>query len=376
MAKPCLPIGGIEFKQAAGIPLSKKELKNLFGNCPDLKSSIKQLLRVKDEEDAVNRYTWYNIPLDMKSNEIERLLYQRGQLILWYWKAREKFMLTPFALCEGLDEQGRYVYVNPVPICEGNDPTVTAMKAVFSTIKLKVVYDVQLEEDFIDENGEFLLDKAQDLVENSCVILYDRTPSISQNIVPRVHMQEGILDVMAECIPFARTALQNSTGVMGMRIPSEDELSNVYAANREIQRASLNGEKYVPIVGQVDFQELTGDTTSHAEEYLQAMQGLNNFRLSCYGLDNNGLYDKKAYVNNMQSGVSNVGLTMQDGLSNRQDFAAIADSIWDTALWCDISETVSGQDINMDGINYETNTIDHDGSVESNSAPMEDENDV
>ena len=50
-----------------------------------------------------------------------------------------------------------------------------------------------------------------------------------------------------------RTALQNSTGIAGMKVGNEDEQSNVAAASLAIQRAALNGEKWIPIIGSVEF---------------------------------------------------------------------------------------------------------------------------
>ena len=306
----------------------------------------------------MNRGRWYYIPLNMKSSEIERMLYQKGQVIFWYFKELNQFMLTPFTLDEGLDAIGRYVYVRPVPMADNNKDAEEAAKKtpigmLMAQKRLRVIYEPQIEENFLTADGEFDEGKVQDLLENSAVIIYDRTPSYSQTIVPRVQMQEGILDVMSECIPFARTAMENATGVEGMRVPDPDDASNVLAANASLQHAALNGEKFVPIVGNIEFQPLTSGGDAKAQEFMQTMQFLNNFRLSNYGIDNTGLYDKKAYVNNNQSGINNVGLTLQDTVSNRQDACAIIDSIWDLKFWYELSDTVTGADINMDGIDYD-----------------------
>ena len=53
-----------------GLPLRAED-------CNGIKSSIKAQLRIIDEQDAVNRYMWYNLPLDISSQELERLLYYR-----------------------------------------------------------------------------------------------------------------------------------------------------------------------------------------------------------------------------------------------------------------------------------------------------------
>lgn len=363
MAEPFLPMDP-NIKLSCNYPLTKKEIRglNLYGNVKSLKEAMKQLFRQKDLDDFTNRMKWYDIPLDLKSTDIERLLYYKGSLAFWYFKELDKFMLTPYALIDGLDAYGRYKYVRPIPFAADDDAkknkSYVALESLMSTKKLKVIYDVQLEEDFVTENGEFLVDEAEDLLNNSAVILYDRTTSLmAKNVVGRSIMQEGLLDVMAECVPFARTALENSTGIQGIRVSSEDESSNVIAANNTFQMAALTGEKYVPIVGNIEFQDLTAASGIKSAEFMELLQSFNNLRLSMYGLDNSGMIEKKAYVNELATSMNNVGLSLQDALNNRQDFCAIVNSIWDCNMWCEISQTASGMDVNGDGLPYDSESF-------------------
>ena len=41
----------------------------------DMLAGIKMALRVRDEQDAVNRYVWYNLPGEITGQELERLIY-------------------------------------------------------------------------------------------------------------------------------------------------------------------------------------------------------------------------------------------------------------------------------------------------------------
>lgn len=322
----------------------------------ELKKNVKIQLRVKDEQDAINRFKAYNIPLNMSSQEIERMLYHRFELIFFYFEPLDEFFLMPYAFDDGLDFYGRPIYVHPVPYASGAEADSVKLKQqreFLRTIKLKVIYDVQLPEDYIDDDGELDEKKIKELLTTSCVILRDYTPQWSENGIPRVQMQDALLDCMADCIPFSRTALKNSTGVRGMKVSNPDEYSNVLMANMMLEKAALHGEQNIPIVGQQEFQDLSAGNIVNATEFLQTMQGYNNYRLALYGLDNNGLYEKKAYVNNVQSGINNVGLALQDGLSQRQNACNIINSIWGLGFWYDLSETVSGADRNLDGIAYD-----------------------
>lgn len=140
-----------------------------------------------------------------------------------------------------------------------------------------------------------------------------------------------------------------------MRVAQEDDYSNVEAASRSIDRAALAGRKFVPIVSPIEFQELTGEAVSKSEEFLLAMQGLDNYRLSTYGIKNGGLFQKKAHMLQEEqeaAGVSNSA--MQDGLNLRQEFCDIVNSIWDLGVWCEVSEPQLEADYNGDGLMSDT----------------------
>ena len=327
---------------SAGINPVTGQPTRVTDNRSSLKNDIRKQLRIIDEQDAVNRYVWYNLPCDLTGQELERMLYYKGQLAFFYFKDLDQFYFMPYALDGTIDFYGRFNTIHPIPMAEGTDDDTKAMvakqAALLSTIKLDVLYDVPLE-----------LDKSP---ENYCVLLHDYTKQLSQNILPRQQLQDGLLNVMSDMIPFMRTSLLNATGVSGMRVSSEDDESNVKAANLTVDSAALNGQKWIPIIGNLEFQDLTQGSTAKGEEFLLAMQSLDNFRLSTYGLENGGLFEKKQYQNTMQTslnGNGQVGNPLQDGLSIRQHFCDVVNSIFGVGISCEISEVATGSDFNQDG---------------------------
>lgn len=309
-----------------------------------LKEAIRKNLRIIDEQDAVNRYKWYNLPANLTSQELERMLYYKGQLAFFYSKSDDNFYFMPYALDGGIDFYGRFNRIHPVPFAEGTSDEekirFAQLRSYLSTLKLNCIYDVNIDE------------ITEDLLTNSCVLLHDYTKQLSQTIIPRQQLQEGVIDVMSDCVPFMRTALLNSTGVMGMRVQSEDEQSNVTAASALVNRAALNGEKYIGIVGAIDFQDLTGGDVAKSEEFLLAMQALDNFRLSTYGIENGGLFEKKAHTLESEQAMNtgNTGIVYNDGLSIRQHFCDVVNSIWGLGIWCMPTEQAMGVDTSGDGI--------------------------
>ena len=336
------------------------------GNLPcNLQNAILKQLRVIDEQDAVNRYVWFNLPTGINASLIERVLFYKGQGCLFYMESDGKFYFLPYALDGSIDVYGRYTGITPLPFNGSVKASDEKEKPWIVGLKKKPVYDVLLPEEI---NHDVLYD--------GCVLLSDYSKQISQTVLPRQMLNDPLLSVMSECIPYMRTALQNSTGISGMKVGNEDEQSNVAAASLAIQRAALNGEKWIPIIGSVEFQELTNTPTAKSEEFLLTLQALDNYRLSLYGMDNGGLFQKKSHMLEAEQKMNtgNSGIILQDGLKQRVDFCDIANSIWGTSIYCEINETINGMDTNMDGhLGYSPQYVSQ--PVENTSETEENEND-
>ena len=104
---PYMP--NLEALLAAGIdPKTGLPVKLASGTKCTLKNDIKKIVRIIDEQDAVNRYKWYNLPCNLSSQEVERLLYYKGQLCFFYFKELDEFYFMPYALDGTIDFYGRF----------------------------------------------------------------------------------------------------------------------------------------------------------------------------------------------------------------------------------------------------------------------------
>lgn len=325
-----------------------------------IKENVKKFLRLIDEQDAVNRYVWYNLPANITSQELERMLYYKGQLCFFYDKDLEEFYFMPYALDGTIDFYGRYNTIHPVPMTSGTEDKGNKAQAQYlSTKKLKCVYGLDIE------------GKADKL--NSTVLLHDYTKQSAQTIIPRVEVNDPLLDVMAECVPFMRTSMISSTGIKGVRVQDADQQQNVMDGSRSLEWAALTGNPWVPIIGNIEFQELTDGQTGKVQDYMLAMQSLDNLRLSGYGIDNGGLFEKKAHELQTEADINGgpVGLVLQDGASIRQNFCNIVNSIWGIGIWCEPAENISGTDRNGDGVIYDRNEAGQSSGVESSEGGQE-----
>lgn len=365
MAKNNAFLPNVEPSIAAGIPLHTKQTikaaQELISQKYDTnwrKENIKKQLRIVDEQDAVNRYKWYNIPCDLSSQELERLIYYRGQLCFFYVPEIEQFIFSPYALDGTIDYYGRYNTVHPVPWAEGMENEKKApLSAYLSNKKLDVCYSIPSDE-------EKLLAWQRKFVNGeACVLVHDYTKQLSQVIIARQILNDPLLDIMSDCIPFMRTSLLSNTGVQGMRVSNQADYPNVLDANAAFEKAALEGQPYVPIVGSVEFQALTDNQALKSEEYLLAMQGLDNYRLSLYGLDNGGLFQKKSHMleaeQSMNAGKASIPLN--DGLTIRQNFADIVNALTELGISVGVAEEVINADMNGDGMAYDD--LDQSGEL-------------
>lgn len=268
MTDPSLALAA-GFDPKTGLP------KKYNDNPSQLKEGVRRLIRIQDEQDAVNRYTWYNLP-DITGQELERMLYYKGQICMFYNEALDKYFYLPFAPEGGIDVYGKPMGVHPVPLGSTNandDGRVRELASWLSGIHLDVLYDIpKLEEmAFVDEAGNLSFNFNPANLSTKTAILRDYIPQISQTIIPRQQLNDALIDVESDCIPFLRTALLNATGISGVRISDAGEAPGIWAASQAMNAAALNGLKYIPITGTLEFQTLTEGSVAKAEEFLLTM---------------------------------------------------------------------------------------------------------
>lgn len=311
------------------------------------KEMIKRFLRILDEEEAVNRFVWSNLPDGLSSQELERLLYYKGQLVLFYAPDLKSFYFMPYALDGTIDFYGRYIRVHPVPMTSGTTDVekrlYQSQAAYLSMLKLDVLYDIPADE--IDDPTKY------------CVILRDYTNQLPQTIIPRQQVNDELLDEEADILCYLQTVLMRGTGVAGMRVNDADEAHNVVEAAAHMRWCALNGIPWTSIQGTIEIQELAEGTLTKVEEYMMAFQSLDNLRLRSYGIDNGGFYEKKQHMNDAEFSLNNanISLPQQDQLSIRQNFCDIVNSLFGLGIWVEPSEAILQADIDGDGLAYDEN---------------------
>ena len=342
-----------------GLPI---KMGNPFGKFTE--NDAKKFLRVIDEQDAINRFNWYNLPDGINGELIERILYYRETAMFFYVDSVDnvgnddpeefqvgKFYFLPYALNGGIDVYGQFKAVRPMPF-NGQASDKTDGDPISAEVR-EPIYGVLNEEDIEWED-----------ITGKCVLLHDYCKQYSQIGIPRQVLQEPILSLMAKHLPLLQTKLIASSGVRGLRVANADDSGQVLISNDSIRRAALNSDIFIPITASQEFQDLaTLSEGSRIEDLYMSLQSLENIRLANYGLDHGGIFEKKAHVLESEQAMnqSNVGLVFKDALRLRQEFCNRVNSLFGLSIWVEPSEAVLGIDNNLDGYSYD---IDDGSNVE------------
>lgn len=323
----------------------KTGLPTKMGDSPEaLKEAEKRLLRIMDEQEAINRYTWYNLPSGLNSQMIERMLYYKYSLMFFFQATPSggEFFCLPYALDGTVDVYGRYNTVTP---CIFGGPGKTKKDDIWiEGLTFDVVREVAIDIEEVKKNYE-----------KGCVLISDYTNQMAEDGTPRQILQDQLIDCLAEAVPLARTNMFANSGTKAMRTNDDSDVASVKAANKSIAHAALSGEYFIPITSPIEFQELTnGGSAAASQDFMVYLEALNNHRLAFLGIDSTGTYQKSTYVNQSQTANANtaIGLVLNDGLLIRQRACDLINSIWGLGVWCELNESLVG-DINMDGIPME-----------------------
>ena len=329
----------INLYKQAGIDPATGLPSRVTENLCNLKQGLMNILAVKDLQTAINRYVWYNLPDGLTGQDVERMLYYKSQLIMFYNEPLDKCFILPYALCGDINMYGRYLKVTPVQIGSTEDEKKGRIIQFIKNLELTPIYDFNQ------------IDK--DSFKNGAVILRDYTPIgvSAQSTIPRCDLQRAIIEAEAEALPFARTNLIANSGVKGMRVPDETSQSEVKLQSKAVTKAALEGDPWIPLVGMQEFQDLTAQGRFATNEYTAYMQTLDNMRLGAYGLSTNGVQTKSAHMleTEQDRNANNDAFIYQDGLALRQHFCDLVNAIWGLGIWCEPAETITGNDQDMDG---------------------------
>lgn len=309
----------------------KRGLPKKFDGSPDLSyENVVRLLKTKDLLDFVNRGKWKDLPTAIGSRRLEAMLYKRGSLIFFKEKQTEKYYFMPYVGEGSLDFYNRWNYGHPIPLVENNKE----QERLLSTMHFKLIYEETQLKDI--QEGE-----------DVAVVLFDYCEGEDNTINPRSDLQNEIICQEAEMYAFARTAGLNATGIKQVEINDSDQNIVVETANNSLRKAARKGKGFVGVSGVVKPMELKSDNAAKMQEFMQQAQALDNARLSQIGVDNGGVYEKKAHLlgSEQEMNKSTSSSPMIDAIESRTNFCKIANKIWGLKMSYDKEDNDYAEDV-------------------------------
>lgn len=256
-----------------GVCLDAKYAFNPVAVYKPKRTKIKQFFLDLDGTQASNRFKWVGLPKTIPADLIEQMLYHRGTLV--FFKEGTEFRILPYVSSGSLNLYGQMDAVKPLPYNGG------ALKSNDTTDYMSL--------DAVPVTIDYYGDSDND---RRGVILYDRINGFSLNnkVVPKVFLQETIVEEITNRLAFLNINLVNSQGknIILVKDPKqasaiERALENVYSSDKSFALVKSMFEVQV-INNQIDYKE---------QELWEDAMSWNNLRLQGLGIENNGLFNKK-----------------------------------------------------------------------------------
>lgn len=303
----------------------------------DRREKYRRELSVHELQQFVRRYRWTGLPKGLDATLMERILYFRGQVVLF--KIDDTYYSTPFALNGNIDLYGRYQAVSPLTF---NGSTMTDANG-----------EVQL------GDGVFLQGKVvpitydlENLEGKEGVILYDYTPGISSYIIPRYQLNITHVGDLADIVVLIRHNLISSARIYAVRCLDEGQKDSVYEEFSDLENSILeDGKRIFAVTAPTSPNELFQDKVLETQTYWECFVSLDNLRENLMGIENTGIFKKKERELQKEAEIEagNTHLIYQDGLYMRQRACELFNALFNENIWCEESETIKGQDIDGDG---------------------------
>lgn len=271
---------------------TKARLDRLLGKQNGLVADYTPFIRDIDMQQYCARYKWEGLPTYLPDNIIERLLYHKGNICLFF-NGGTMYAL-PYAFDGKLNTYSYPTEIRPIALNGDN----------FGTKALNTY-----------GNGS-LNTKAQ------AVILSDRIPSgYNDMVTPRASIQDEIIELMSDVIGKSNVNLINSLkkGLVGAE--SEDQVKTI---EEDIERAYKENAPYIVTSKGISGKSMevwNNNIPVDMEEYVQYLSSINNLRCYSLGIKNQGIYEKneRMLVGQLSGSAYQTNLILESGLQCRRN---------------------------------------------------------
>lgn len=271
---------------------TRDRLDRLLGKRVSYVGDYEPFIRDIDLQQYTSRYKWEGLPEYLPDNIIERLLYYKGNICLFFNGGT--FYALPYAFSGKLNTYSYPTAVKPIAL-NGKS---------FGSKELNTYANGQL-----NKNAE-------------CVILTDRIPtSFNDLCIPRASIQDDIIKLMSDTLVKGNINLVNSLKKGIVAVESEDQVKTI---KQDIDKSNEENDPYIVTTkGNMtkSMEVWNNNIPTDMESYIQFLSAVNNLRCYGLGIKNQGIYEKteRMLVGQLSGVAYQTNLMLETGLTCRRN---------------------------------------------------------
>ena len=327
-------------------PVAKKDTRD--------RSLILRVLGHKHMIETVERFEWKNLPPEIPTDLIERVLYYRFKGAMF--KCNERYLFLPFTLKGTIDSYGRYISVEPVLFTGqwkvAGDGKLEGDIAFMTGKSYDTVYDLPQTED-PEEEGSEEEEESQNTegeipilsgIENNdtkAVILTDSTLEVSQDFTPMEYLIKPFIEQLCDILVLVNIDLITSAKAFYVVAKDANQKLAIEKEFADLDSRILNGKRIVVVTSPTELKELNGSSAKDTARYFQSYQSVDNLRKDVIGVDNGGTFMKQEHTTEMETENNSNGgsLVMNNALRMRKDFCLIANKVFGTNIEVELKDS-------------------------------------
>ena len=332
-------------------PIGKKDSKD--------RQLLMRMFHHKHLIETIERFEWNNLPAELPSDLIERILYFRFKGAMFNFN--DRFFFLPFTLKGSIDSYGRYQTITPVLFTgqwkSAGDGNFEKDIAFVTDKTFKAIYDnpdgleSENEEETPEEDKETTVETD---ISEAAVILTDSTLEISQDYTPMAYLIRPIVEQMVDILVLVNIDLITSAKHFYIVAKDADQKESIEEEFANLDRRILNGKRYTVVTSPTQLTELNGSSPKDTARYFQSFQSIDNLRKDIIGSDNGGTFMKQEHTTMMETETnSNSGsFILNNALRMRQDFCDIVNKVFGLDISVDVKNGSEGEIVEEAGIQY------------------------
>lgn len=325
------------FNTMSGVnPVAKTDSKD--------RQLLMRLFHHKHMIETIERFEWKNLPKELNSDLIERVLYFRFKGSMF--KVNDRFYFLPFTLKGTIDSYGRYASITPVLFTgqwkSAGDGNFTEDIAFITDKAYNVIYDMPEEGEGSQENDD---------QEDKAVILTDSTLEISQDYTPMAYLIRPIVEQMVDILVLVNIDLVTSAKHFYIIAKDQDQKEAIEQEFANLDRRILNGKRYTVVTSATDLKELAGTSPKDSARYFQSFQSIDNLRKDLIGSDNGGTFMKQEHTTEMETETNSnsSSFVLNNALRMRQEFCKIVNKVFGLNIQVDVKNASEGKIVSPEG---------------------------